>query len=432
MSSQPAAPPPPSAALPPPAPRLGFGLRLRLSAMMFLQSAAPGTFWPIMGRYLRDGLGFDAGDVGRIYATLAVGAMVSPMIVGPLADRYFAADRMLAALHLGAALLLVAPAQFEPGTELAGLSGPGLYWWAMLAFALVFQPTWVLAYSVCFRHLPDARRDMPGIRVIGTVGWVVAGLLIGPLLGEGAEATGRPLLMGAAFAGALAVLSLTVLPPTPAVGRAGDPLPFRKALALLGDVRFAAFFAAAFLINWASAFYYPYMSVFLRAEGYVNTAATMTVGQVSETVLMPLLPLMLLRFGFRTTLVIGASAWVVRYALFAGVAEAESLPLLGTVTVLAGVFLHGPCIGFYREGCFLYVKERSPLEIRNSAQALFLLMSDGLASLLGAELSGRIVAAHTDPATRLVDWSAVWLYPAVGAAVGVALLVWSVRERPAE
>jgi MFS family permease len=163
----------------------------------------PGTFWPIMGRYLRDGLGFDAGDVGRIYATLAVGAMVSPMIVGPLADRYFAADRMLAALHLGAALLLVVPAQFEPGTELAGLSGPGLYWWAMLAFALVFQPTWVLAYSVCFRHLPDARRDMPGIRVIGTVGWVVAGLLIGPLLGEGAEATGRPLLMGAAFAGAL-------------------------------------------------------------------------------------------------------------------------------------------------------------------------------------------------------------------------------------
>ncbi|MCU0625620.1 MAG: nucleoside permease [Gemmatimonadaceae bacterium] len=385
-------------------------IRLRLSAMMFLQYVVYGSWLVTMGTYMGQGLRFDGAQIGAVYGTPALAAMLSPFFVGMVADRFFATERVLAALHvLGGALLLFATTQ----------SGFGGFYAAMLAYTLCFMPTLALTNSLAFDHLGDPAREFPRVRVLGTIGWIVVGVVIGQL---GVEATATPLRIGAAVSVALGLYALT-LPHTPPHA-AGTALSWRDvlgldALALMKDRSFAVFVLGSFLLCIPLQFYYAFANLFLNEVGIPAPARTMTLGQVSEIGFMVLMPWFLVRLGVRNMLLAGMAAWVARYLLFAYGDAGDAAWML-----YIGILLHGICYDFFFVTGQIYVDQRADLRFRAAAQGFIAFVTLGVGQFVGSWLSGVVVKAHERPAAAGLaphEWSGVWLVPAAGA-FGVLVL----------
>ncbi len=414
------------------APPLDMGLRLNLSIMMFLQFAVWGAWYVLLGNYI-GAMGFTEADIGSIYATMSLGAILSPIFVGQIADRYFSSERLMAVLHLAGAALLYWLAQITDST---------VFYWVTLLYALVYSPTLALSNSIAFSHLPDGTRDFPGIRVLGTIGWIVAGFLVKFILdafADGPAVAGLPapkysvLLAGTRMTLPLllaALLSLALgawsffLPHTPPAGKAGDALPFVRAVGLMREPSFAVFYGVSFVITIVLAFYYSFTGLFLEHGAPQiagnNVSPIMSIGQFAEMILLPLLPLFLARMGMKWVLALGMLAWGVRYALFA----------LGTpyALVLLGIALHGICFDFFFAAGFIYVDNESPRDIRASAQALFSFLTYGAGMWLGSILSGRVAELFKDPATGTTNWTSFWTVPSVGVLVSLAVFVAFFRD----
>jgi nucleoside transporter len=396
------------------APPLSLALRVPFSALHFLEFAIWGAWFVVLGQYL-EGLKFSRTQIGRIYATMSLGAVFAPIIGGSIADRYFAAQHVNGVLHLvGAGLLL----------WMSQVRTPKTFYWATLAYALVYTPTLSLANSVVFAHLPDAQRDFPLIRVFGTIGWIVAGLALKLLLKPNEPVNNRPLLLAAALSLVLGVLSF-FLPNTPPAQNP-SAVPFLDAVGLLKEPSFGIFFGVSFLITIALAFYYSFTSLFLEQEVRVrpdNVGPIMTLGQWVELGVMFTLSWFLAEFGMKWVLVMGMAAWGIRYGIFAA---SRWLPL-----VLIGVGLHGVCFDFFFAAGFIHVENTAPAAIRNSAQSLFGVLTYGLGMYLGTELSGWLNQALTrevtDPQTgqtrKVTNWRLLWLVPCIGVLVSLALFL---------
>ncbi len=399
------------------APPLKMGVRLNLSIMMFFQFAVWGAWFVVLGNYLT-ALKFTGTQIGSIYATMSLGAVFSPMFIGQIADRYFSSERLMGVLHLTGAGLLYCMAQ---------ITEPAAFYWMTLAYALVFSPTLALSNSVSFSHIPDAARDFPGIRVLGTIGWIVAGLIVGKALGAGAKDTNQPLLLAAGLSLFLGFYSF-FLPHTPPKGKPGETLPFLRSLVLLKDPSFAVFFGVSFVITIVLAFYYNFTSIFLANIGIEDTASTMTIGQVAEMLILPFLPWFLARMGMKWVLAMGMLAWGVRYAIFA----------LGDPVwlVVASLALHGICFDFFFAAGFIHVDNKAPTDIRASAQSLFSFLTYGIGMWIGGELSGRIVEHFTAPPVEVggvivpgvKDWHMIWLIPSVGVLISLTIFVLFFRD----
>ena len=396
------------------APPLEMGIRLELSAMNFLQFAIWGAWFVVLGQYL-NALKFTGKQIGSIYATMSLGSIVTPIIVGAVADKYFASEYVMAALHLAGAILLYLLAQIRT---------PGKFYLMALIYALVYSPTLSVSNAIIFSHIPDPDRDFTTIRVMGTIGWIAANLMLKVLLKPGEPVNNRPLLLASAFSAILGVFSF-LLPHTPPKA-ATDLFPFRKALALLDERSFAVFFGISFLITIALAFYYGFTSLYLEQKIKVrpgNVGPLMTIGQWSEIIFLLSLPWFLKVLGMKGVLVIGMAAWGLRYAIFSA---GGPFPL-----IILGLALHGICFDFFFAAGFIYVAKTAPPEIVNSGQALFGSLTYGLGMYLGTEASGWInhfvTRESQDPATgqivRTTDWRKFWMIPCLGVVVSLALFV---------
>jgi nucleoside transporter len=400
-----------------------MGLRMNLSVMMFLQFAVWGAWFVVLGNYA-GALGFPDALIGSIYATMPLGSMLSPIFVGQIADRYFSSERLMAVLHLAGAAILYWMATITDGNT---------FYWAALLYALVYSPTLALANSIAFTHLPDATRDFPGVRVLGTLGWIAAGLLVTALLGTFAIGQGAgviapefsimmggsrltlPLVLAAAFSLILGIQSF-MLPHTPPLGKPGEALPFLRAIGLLREFSFAVFYGVSFIITIALAFYYAWTSPFLQQSQGVdpaNLSSVMAIGQFAELLILPFLPWFLRNLGMKWVLALGMLSWGIRYAFFS----------LGSpfALVLIGVALHGICFDFFLAAGFIHVDNESPREIRASAQALFGFLTYGAGMFIGSEISGRLKEAYT--VDGVMDWRGFWLVPAVGVLISLVLFV---------
>ena len=390
-------------------------ITLRLSIMMFLQFFIWGGWFVTLGTYLSNTLQANGGQIGMAFSTQSWGAIIAPFIVGLIADRFFNAERILGLLHLvGAALMYF----MYQASDFAS------FYPYVLAYMIAYMPTLALVNSVSFGQMDDPSKQFGKVRVWGTVGWIVAGLMISYVFSwDAAQSIADGMLKNTFLLCSIASLALGIfsftLPNTPpqssdkAVGLR-DVLGL-DALALLKDKNFLVFFLSSVLICIPLAFYYQNANPFLTEIGVENATGKMTLGQVSEVLFMLALPVFLNRFGIKATLVIGMAAWVIRYALFAFGNADEALFML-----ITGIALHGICYDFFFVSGQIYTNAKAGEKVKSAAQGLITLATYGVGMLVGFAVAGAITDSYT-LASGAHSWQQVWLFPAGFAAVVLVL-----------
>jgi nucleoside transporter len=401
---------------------------LRLSLMMFLEFFVWGAWFVTLGTHLGD-LRFSGSQITTIYAMNNIAAIISPFFVGMIADRYFASQTVMGVLHLvGAALMYWS----------ADISTFGLLLFGLLLYNLTYMPTLALVNAISFRQMETPEKQFPKVRVWGTIGWIVAGLVISFALsksyGVDVEKTAVPLKMAAVASVLLGLYSFT-LPKTPPqnAGKkisAGEILGL-KALRLMKQRSFFVFVLCSLLISIPLAFYYSFTNLYLNDLGMEGAAAKQSLGQVSEVGFMILMPFFFARLGVKKMLLVGMLAWVVRYAFFA-------TGNLGPMAwmLYAGILLHGVCYDFFFVTGQIYVDKKASKDIRASAQGFITLVTYGVGIGLGNVVAGWVLDAFTKAGAAagkpVYDWKAVWWIPAIFAAAIALFFALTFKDREAD
>jgi nucleoside transporter len=390
--------------------------------MMFLEFFIWGGWFVTMGSYLASNLHASGAQTGLAYSTQSWGAIIAPFVVGLVADRYFNAERLLGAIHIGGGILLYA---------LYRAQSFDAFYPFVLAYMIVYMPTLALVNAISFRQMEDPARHFSAIRVWGTIGWIVAGLVISygfawdarTALAHGALR--NTFLMCSVASFALGFYSFTLprtppLPAPPAESRLRHVLGL-DALALLRQRNFVVFFLASILICIPLAFYYQNANQFLTEIQVANATGKQTIGQMSEVLFMLLVPVFLNTFGMKTTLLLGMLAWACRYLFFA-LGDPHGLAFL----LILGIALHGACYDFFFVSGQIYTDSKAGAGTKSAAQGLITLATYGVGMLVGFWAAGRIDDLYSVGTTH--DWKSIWLYPAAFATVIFVLFAGTFRN----
>ena len=390
----------------------------QLMAMMFLQYYVWGSWYVSMGPYMAQTLHFSGGQIGLAYSTTGIAAIIAPLFMGMIADRFFSAQKVLGTLHLLGGLFLwrLSKAEHFP-----------LYFAMLMAHTLCYMPTIALSNAVAFAQMKNAEKQFPYIRVLGTIGWIAAGLAVSFVLR--ADTTRLPFLMGALVSVALGFYAF-LLPDTPPQKRGqtvtvGEILGL-DALRLLRNPSFAVFLAASLMICIPLSFYYSFGSAYLSQDGVQNITGVMTIGQVSETLFMLVIPVFFALLGVKYMLAAGMLAWAARYLLFTH--GGPELP--GLALWLLAIALHGICYDFFFVTGQIYVEKAAPSEIRGSAQGLLALVTYGIGMALGQIAAGQTVSWFTTGSgdSAVINWFGVWMTPTALALATLVFFVLFFRE----
>ena len=385
---------------------------LALSIMMFLQFFVWGCWYATVGTYLGS-IGFDGSEIGDIFSTVSLAAIIAPLFVGMIADRFFEAQRVLGTLHLFGAVVLY---------WLSTITDPSGFYWALLLYSIFYMPSLAIANTVAFFQMSDPKKEFPRIRVLGTIGWIVAGICIGTL---DLEDKNTQLLVASGASIVMGVFSF-MLPRTPPKAK-GEKVSIGKllgfdALKLMKSRSFAVMIIGSLLISIPLAFYYAFANPFFNEEGMVNAASKMTMGQMSEIIFMLLMPFFFKRLGVKKMIIIGVLAWIIRYLLFA-YGNNEELVFMFYI----GIILHGICYDFFFVTGQIYVDNAAPENVRSSAQGLIALVTYGVGMFIGAIIAGRVVEYYqvlaADGTIEAHNWNSIWWVPAILAAVVLILFM---------
>jgi len=402
-----------------------LGIRIRLSAMMFLQFMLFAVFWQQLAPYLDTLAGMSSWQKSLILSSMAIGCLASP-IIGMVADRYFASQRVLFAVNLlGAALLFVAAVVREPAAVFV----------VLLLYMLCYMPTWGLTSAIAMANSPAEK--FPQIRVFGSFGWfssVVFSIVALHVFGVKIDGTlihgmNIPMVCGAVVSllGALVALTLPDTPP-PAKGKpfsVVDALGLRS-VTLMRDPFFAVFIVASLLVMIPFGIDWSYFGDFLGDKGFKLITWTTYLGRALEVGFMLLVPLALARFGVKWTMSLGLLALLARYTAY-WASGATGHPWL----MYVGILVHGCIYGFFFVGGQVYINRRAPKEMQAQAQGFIFLVTFGLGLILANFINGKLIerlkVVKTVGGVEVKSWDAIWLAMiAISAAVlvGFVLLFW--------
>ena len=436
---------------------------------MLLEYFVWGAWYVTMATYMSEFLKSSGIQIGAAYSALAIATMISPFFIGIVADRYFAAQRIMGVLHLvGAALLFLA----------TQVSDNNMFYWVILFYSLMYMPTIALSNSIAFGQMTDPGKQFPWIRVFGTLGWIIAGLMIGVL---GIEKTPSTFIMASVASAILGLLSFA-LPHTPPKGKTASvesgiskdafsllqisknaavtlgillvaiPLVMyffvfdligsfspvgRLDTALISvivyilivpflvtskDRSYLIFFVSAILVCIPLSFYYGFANLFLNEAGVQNAASKMILGQVSEGVFILAIPFLFNSIGVKKMLLLGMTAWILRYVCFA-FGNVDS----GLWMLYAGIILHGICYDFFFVTGYMYTEKKAGEKIKNAAQGLFTFATYGVGMVIGTRFSG--FTADYYRMNNAYDWKQIWFVPAFIAVFVLIYFVLFFKEK---
>lgn len=387
-------------------------LKLKLCLFMFLQYFIWGCWYVSMGAYLTNTLKFEGGQVGLAYGAFAIGAMISPFLVGLIADRYFASEKLLCALGLAGGGMLCLLPRFQSFSS---------FYPALIGYCALYVPTLALGNSLSLHHLANAKADFPRVKMLSAVGWIAGLVAVNTVNGVESPiqfylAGGASLLFG--------LFSLT-LPHTPPMKAGADvgigEILGLDALALLKKPSFAIFIACMFLICIPLYFYFVNLGIYLTQLQWENMLVKTSLAQVSDVVFFLFLPLFLRQFGYKWTIFLGIACWIARYFALSGSVTAGSSR---DALIFGAILLHGGCYDFLFIAGQLYVDDEANPRIRGAAQGLIAFILWGIGAFVGTALAGLVMDRYklTAPVDGLNhDWTTIWQIPAWGA-VGVLVL----------
>ena len=393
--------------------------------MMFLQFMTLAVFWQQLDPYLDTLGGMSSVQKSWILSSMAIGCLASP-IIGMLADRYFASQKVLFGVNLIGGLLLFASAV---------LQNPTLVFVVLLAYMLCYMPTWGLTSAIAMSHSPADK--FPQIRVFGSIGWfssvifsiVAAYVFKVNIDGTAVNGMNIPLICGGAVSIVGAFVALT-LPNTPPPAK-GQPLSIidalgLRSLVLLKDARFAFFIFVSLLVMLPFGMDWSYLGGFLKDKGFEMITWTTYLGRALEIIFMLFVPLALAKLGAKWAMSVGLAAMVVRYSSYWG-----SEVLDQNLLIYAGILVHGLIYGFFFVGGQVYIERKAPKEIRAQAQGFIFLVTFGvgllLANLINGKLIERFKIVETVDGVVQKNWYTIWLLMmglAIAVLVAFTLLFW--------
>ncbi len=383
-----------------------------LSIMMFLQYYVWGSWYVTMGTFMTKVLNATGIQIGAAYSALAIATMISPFFVGMIADRFFAAQRVMGVLHIIGAILLFMASKITTNSA---------FYWVIMLYSLAYMPTIALSNSVAFRQMSDPGKQFPLVRVFGTVGWVISGFMIALF---GIEQTPGTFIMAALISAALGLYSF-FLPDTPP--QAKTPSSARSvmgvdAFVLFRDKPYLIFFIAAIFVCIPLSFYFGFANLFLNQAGMQNAAGKMVMGQISEALFILAIPFLFNRIGVKNMVLIGMTAWLARYLCFAFGDMGPNVWML-----YAGIILHGVCYDFFFVTGYMYTEKKSNERIKSASQGLFTFVTYGLGMFIGTWFSGFTTAYYT--VEGAYQWRSIWMVPAYIAVAVLILFIFFFKEK---
>jgi len=399
--------------------------RIQLSAMMFMQFFIWGGWFVTLSPFLTNNFNASGSTQAMIFSTQSWGAIIAPFIIGLIADRFFNAEKILGVLHIIGAILMF---------QMYNADSVGVFYPYVLIYMILYMPTIALVNSVSFKQMNDPEKEFSNVRVFGTIGWVVAGLLISYLFNWDSKTNAaggllkNTFLMTSIVSLMLGLFSFT-LPKTPPTKNTGGKISLREiigldAMKLLKDRNFFIFFISSILICIPLAFYYQVAPDFISNIGVRNPTGKMAIGQISEILFMLLLPVFFSKFGFKRTILVGMAAWAIRYVLFA-FGNAGELSFM----LLIGIALHGVCYDFFFVSGYIYTNSKAGEKYKSAAQGLITLATYGVGMLIGFAIAGMITDSYKI-SDKVFDYKMIWLIPsAIALAVFLIFAVFFKDEK---
>ena len=406
-----------------------MSLKLRLIILQFLQFFILGSWLLTIGAYWFQTKAWSGTGFGAIFSTIGIASLFMPALAGVIADRWVNAEKLYILFHIGGAVTLFFIPQVNDPTQM---------FWIMLLNMVFYTPTISLSVTVSYSTMKAAGlnviTDYPPIRIWGTVGFIVA---LWTISFAGLEKSATQFLVASAVSLALAMFSLTI-PKCPPLGKSAGGT-WVQNLGLQGFTLFknrnmALFFIFVMLLGAAlqvtSAYSDTFLHDFAAITAFKDTfavrhpAVILSISQISETLLILVLPFFMQRYGIKKVMVISMVAWFLRFVLFA-----YGDPASGLWMIILACVIYGVAFNFFHTAGSLFVETQVEPGMRASAQGLFFMMANGFGATLGSILSGVVIDTFfvTD---GVFDWRGIWL--SFGAYMAVVTIVFMLLFKESE
>ncbi|MEQ5226482.1 nucleoside permease [Proteus cibi] len=404
-----------------------MGIKIQLKGMMFMQYFIWGSWLITLGAYMMQTLNFTGIEVGLVYGSKGIAALIMPGLLGIIADKFIPANRLYIICHLICSIALFFA---------ASVTDPTIMFWVMFINALAFMPTIALSNSIGYfclnKHQLDSVANFPPIRVFGTIGFIVAMWCVSLFKLE----LNNTQLYIASFASLCLALYSFCLPKIPTVQHK-QSTSWASRLGLDAFVLFkkpvmAIFFLFAMLLGAVlqitNTFGSPFIHDFAKNPEFADSlivqypSILLSVSQMAEVAFILAIPFFLKRFGIKKVMLISMIAWTLRFGLFA---YGDPSPW-GFVLLMLSMIVYGCAFDFFNISGSIYIENEVKPEIRASAQGLFMTMVNGVGAYAGSILSGMVVDHFT--VNGIKDWQSIWLIFASYTLILAIVFIFAFKE----